>query len=61
MLQVWSLDVDPFEHQLAVGGVSAQVHLFRLGGDASNAGEAGPSGREARTKEVCLRHMQVFS
>ncbi|EIE21123.1 transducin family protein [Coccomyxa subellipsoidea C-169] len=50
--EVWSLDVDPFEHQLAVGGVSAQVHLFRLGGDASNAGEAGPSGREARTKEV---------
>ncbi|CAL8469217.1 g8758 [Coccomyxa elongata] len=50
--EVWSLDVHPSEQQLAVGGVSAQVHLFRIGGDTSVAGQAEISVQDTQTKEV---------
>ncbi len=43
-MQVWSLDVDAAEQQLAVGGVSPQLQLSRIHitdetGGASSAGK----------------------
>ncbi len=52
---MWSLDVHPSEQQLAVGGVSAKVHLFRIGGDTSIAGQAEPSVQGTHTKEVGIK------
>jgi hypothetical protein len=49
MAQVWSLDVDPEEQQLVVGGVSPQLHLYKILGEQSE--ELGASDRAA-TKEA---------
>lgn len=48
---MWSLDVDPEEKQLVVGGVSPQLHLYRLLGDPADTSEPGTTGR-TELKEV---------
>ena len=38
-MQVWSLDVDAAEQQLAVGGVSPQLQLYHIHSNSEAGGE----------------------
>ena len=51
----------PSEQQLAVGGVSAEVHLFRIGGDILSDAQAGPSAQDTHTKEVAFEPLPSHS
>ena len=49
--QVWSLDVDAAEQQLAVGGVSPQLQLYRIHANSAAAGASSAS-KQARSPAV---------
>ena len=42
-MQVWSLDVDAAEQQVAVGGVSPQLQLYRIHSDSETGGASSAS------------------
>ena len=50
-VQVWSLDVDAAEQQVAVGGVSPQLQLFRIHSNSdSAAGNASSTSKQVRRR-----------
>ncbi len=42
-MQVWSLDVDAAEQQVAVGGVSPRLQLYRIHSDSETGGASSAS------------------
>ena len=53
-MQVWSLDVDAAEQQVAVGGVSPQLQLYRIHSD-SETGGASSASKQVRGPSLLLR------
>ena len=61
-LQVWSLDVDPREQLLAVGGAGPKLHLYRIAAAAARSTDAaapqdgeegaGASGRRPSSRQA---------